>query len=115
MSQLFIRVYLDEDVDVLIAELLKARGFEAFTTRESGQSGNSDTEQMEYAVAHRLTIFSHNRVHFEAMDRLFRENGRKHLGMIIAARRSPYSIARRLLAILNRVTAEEIEGLILYM
>lgn len=29
-GQLFIDLYLDEDVDVLVAELLRARGFIAF-------------------------------------------------------------------------------------
>jgi hypothetical protein len=28
MSSLFIRLYLDEDVNVLVADLLKARGFD---------------------------------------------------------------------------------------
>jgi hypothetical protein len=33
MSNLFIRLYLDEDVNVLVADLLKARGFDALTVR----------------------------------------------------------------------------------
>lgn len=36
MSDVFIRLYLDEDVNVLIADLLKARGFDALTTRDAG-------------------------------------------------------------------------------
>ena len=35
MSQLFVRLYLDEDVDVLVAELIRARGFQALTTQEA--------------------------------------------------------------------------------
>ena len=35
MSQIFIRIYLDEDVDVLVASLLRSRGFEAMTAQES--------------------------------------------------------------------------------
>jgi hypothetical protein len=37
MSRLFIELYLDEDVDVLIAQLLRARGFVVVTTQEAGQ------------------------------------------------------------------------------
>lgn len=33
MSQLFIALYLDEDVDVLVARLIRARGFSATTAR----------------------------------------------------------------------------------
>ena len=34
--RLFIEVYTDEDVDVLIADLLRARGFSVLTTRDAG-------------------------------------------------------------------------------
>jgi hypothetical protein len=36
VNQLFIELYLDEDVDVLVADLVRARGFRATTAQESG-------------------------------------------------------------------------------
>jgi len=33
MKPFFIELYLDEDVDVLLAELLRARGFKVTTTQ----------------------------------------------------------------------------------
>jgi hypothetical protein len=42
MSSVFIRLYLDEDVNVLVADLLNARGFDALSAR--------DAEQLAYAV-----------------------------------------------------------------
>ena len=36
MIRLFIELYLDEDVDVLIAQLMRARGFVVVTTQEVG-------------------------------------------------------------------------------
>lgn len=50
MSSLFIRLYLDEDVNVLVADLLKARGFDALTARDAGQLQASDEDQLAYAV-----------------------------------------------------------------
>jgi len=44
MSRLFIELYLDEDVDVLIADLIRARGFKSSTTQEAGQKGKQDDE-----------------------------------------------------------------------
>jgi len=43
VSDLFIKLYLDEDVDVLIADLMRARGFVATTMQEAGQVHASDT------------------------------------------------------------------------
>ena len=51
MSDIFIHIYLDEDVDVLIANLLRSRGFNATTTTQSGQRGKSDLEQLEFSTS----------------------------------------------------------------
>ena len=67
MSRLFIELYLDEDVDVLIAQLLRARGFVVVTTQEVGQLHSSDAEQLAYAVRQHKTLLTHNHVNFEAL------------------------------------------------
>jgi hypothetical protein len=46
MSRLCIELYLDEDVDVLIAQLIRARGFAVVTTQEAGQLRNNDAAQL---------------------------------------------------------------------
>lgn len=67
MSRLFIELYLDEDVDVLIAQLMRARGFVVVTTQEVGQLGNNDAEQLAYAFRQHKTLLTYNRVDFEAL------------------------------------------------
>jgi len=39
-------VYLDEDVSVIVAAILKARGFDVVTARDAGQLGRSDFQQL---------------------------------------------------------------------
>ena len=46
---LFIRLYLDEDVDVFV-QMLRGRGFEATTTLASGRQGASDEAQLVFAA-----------------------------------------------------------------
>ncbi len=60
MSSLFIHLYLDEDVNVLIAELLKARDFDAITARDAVQLKATDAEQFAYAVSQARTLVTHN-------------------------------------------------------
>jgi hypothetical protein len=67
MNRLCIELYLDEDVDVLIAQLMRARGFVVVTTQEAGQLRNNDAEQLAYAVSQHKTLLTHNRVGFEAL------------------------------------------------
>ena len=115
MSDLFIKLYLDEDVDALIADLVRARGFVATTTQEAGQLHASDTAQLAFAVSQGRTIFTHNRLDFEALAQTYFAAGQSHCGIAIAVRRSPYDIARRLLVLLNHVTADEIHNQIRYI
>jgi hypothetical protein len=115
VSRLFIELYLDEDVDVLLAELLRARGFQVITTVEAGQLGQSDSSQLQHAVTHRRTLLTHNRVDFEKITQEYFQAGRDHQGVIIAVRRSPQELAKRLLIILNHVTADEMENQLRYI
>ena len=112
---LFIELYLDEDVDVLVAELLKARGFAVVTTREAGQLGQPDVSQLAYAVTNSKTLLTHNRADFEALARSYFERGHEHAGIILAVRHSPHEIVRRLLLILNAVTADEMRNIVRYI
>ncbi|HEV7682322.1 MAG TPA: DUF5615 family PIN-like protein [Pyrinomonadaceae bacterium] len=115
MNHLFIEFYLDEDVSALVADLIRARGFAVKTTHEVGQKGRSDEEQLNYAVSRRTTLVTHNRPDFELLARQYFSSGLKHYGIIIAVRRPAHEIARRLLAILDQVTADEIEDQIRYV
>ena len=115
MNQLFIELYLDEDVDVTIATLLRARGFHAITTQEAGQTGSDDARQLAYAVSRQLTLLTHNRIDFERLAETYFNSGKHHYGIIIAVRRPPYEILHRLLIILNTVTADEMKDQLRYI
>lgn len=115
MSRLFLELYADEDVDVLVATLLRSRGFSVATTREAGQNGRSDAEQLAYAVDQQRTLLTHNRVDFEELARQYWDQGHKHYGIIIAVRRPAHAIAQRLLVLLDHVTADEMEDTIRYI
>ncbi len=115
MDRIFIELYLDEDVDVLAARKLEAHGFSVLTTRDAGQLGNTDIEQLEYAVANRKTLVTHNRADFEILARDFFNSNRQHYGLILASRHSAHEVANRLLIILNKVTADEMKNQIRYI
>lgn len=115
MSELFIRLYLDEDVDVLLANLVQARGFDAATTHQSGQRGKSDSEQLAFAVTQNRTMLTHNRADFEHIAQEYFEGQQSYPGIIIAVRRPVYDLAQRVLIILNAVTADEMQDNIRYI
>jgi len=115
VSRLFISPFLDEDVSVVVAKLLRTRGYSALTTQEAGQVGRSDAEQLAFATERQMAILTHNRDDFAALAGQYHSVARIHCGIIIAVRRPPYEIARRLLALMDRVTAEETDNQVLYI
>jgi hypothetical protein len=115
VSGLFIALYLDEDVDVLLADLVRARGLEAATTIAEGQGGNTDAEQLAFALTQQRTLLTHNRADFEHLAQEYFAAGRSHFGIIIANRHPVYDLARRLLVILNAVTADEMQNQVRYI
>lgn len=115
MNRLFVDLYFDEDVNVLVADLLRARGFRVTTTQAAGQIGTTDANQLAFAASQGRAIVTHNRVHFEALAQRYFEAEKTHSGIIIAVRRPPKELSRRILILLDSVTADEIENQILYI
>ncbi len=91
-----VKLYLDENVNVLLAALLRARNIEVATALESNMLGKSDEAQLEFATQHRSTIVTHNRVDFESLFRGYAEGGKQHSGIIILMRRNVDEMSKRL-------------------
>ena len=115
MSGIFVHVYLDEDVDVLVANLLRSRGFDATTAQQAKQLGKTDAEQLEYATGRGAAILTHNRTDFEDLAREYFNTGKLHAGIIVAVRKPYTEVVRRLLTILDSTTSDEMENQILYI
>ncbi len=115
MNDIFIKLYLDEDIDILIAELIRSQGFQAATTDELGRKGQSDLQQLEYAVSRQSVIVTHNRLDFEELMQRYFTESQTHYGIIIAVQRQPHDIAELLLKILNDFTADEMKNQIIYI
>lgn len=83
MSRLFIELYLDEDVSVFIAELLRVRGFTAQTTQEAGRKKTDDEAQLAYAVSQQRAVLTHNRDDFARLAQEYFAAGRERYGIVI--------------------------------
>jgi hypothetical protein len=108
-------LYLDEDVNVVLAEMLKAHGFRTITARDAGMLGTIDEDQLRFASMHRLALVTHNRADFLALHRRSLAENLEHWGIIIALQRAPARNASLLLGLLERLTAEDLKGQLLYV
>ena len=102
-------------LSVLLAALLRSRGFEAVTTQEAGNVGASDKRRLAHAAEKGLAMLTHNRSDFEQLASDYFKGGRHHAGIIIAVRRMPHDILQRLLKLQNQTAADEIADNVWYV
>lgn len=115
-NHLFIKLYLDEDVSVLVAELLRPHGFDILSTRDANNLGKADRSQLLFATEQQRTILTHNRSDFENLHRAWLAEQQPHAGIIVANRRASASdLTRRVMKLLNLFTIDEIRNQLLYI
>lgn len=107
-------LYCDEDVSLVLAAMLRARGFRVATARDRGRLGGSDEEQLSVAAGTESVLLTHNRVDFERLHREWLASGRRHWGIIAARRRLPADLAARLGRLLARLSAEDFANQLLF-
>jgi hypothetical protein len=90
-NRLFARLYLDEDVHVRVASIVRGHGYEVDTARGEGMLGAGDEDQLAFAADNGRVLVTHNRVDFEILARRYFDEGRSHSGIVCAVRRPPTS------------------------
>jgi len=117
VAALHIRLYLDEHVWRKLAAELRERGFDAVNVYDAGQAGLSDEEQWEYAAAQgrALLTFDKDGGRFIAMASEWFYAGRPHYGLIISAQLERGELLRRVLNLLNSVTADEMANTVRFL
>ncbi len=76
-----LKIYIDENVDVRVAEGLRKRGVNTFYAVERGNVGMPDEEHFKHAERLQAVIFTHDHHFIEIADALNRK-GKDHWGVI---------------------------------
>jgi predicted nuclease of predicted toxin-antitoxin system len=109
LEALYGRLYLDQDVPVQLASMLRAQGVDVVTTLEAGSLGQSDDQQLADAVSDGRVLVTHNRVDFEQRHVDYLAAARPHFGIIIAEQRRSLGVTRdRLVDLLNRFDRDQL-------
>lgn len=110
------RLYLDQDVRVQVAGMLRARSIDAVTTLDAGNLGAEDSDQLTFAASQGRAILTHNRLDFENLHRLWLQSERQHFGFLIAVQRYDLSVTvNRILDLLDRLDRDELHNGLFYV
>ncbi len=114
-ASLFIRLYLDEDVQKRVAPALRLRGFDATSAHELHRKGLSDEEQLSFSAVERRTIFTYNTSDFLQLHLEWLRLTKEHAGIIVSDQLPMGDVTRRLLNLINQVTADEMHNQIYWL
>jgi uncharacterized protein with PIN domain len=113
-----IRLYLDEDSsDTDLLKGLRLRGVDVVSTAEVGMLEQSDEEQLRWAAEHQRVVYTSNRCDFYRIHSDWMRDERTHYGIILGHQQR-YSIGEqtyRLVRLINRFTAEEMQNRIEFL
>jgi predicted nuclease of predicted toxin-antitoxin system len=106
-----VKLYLDEDLSPVIAQMLQERGVDVVSSRDVSLIGVSDREQLEYAAREQRALVTRNARDFRVLaDQRVREQ-HPHAGIIVCPPSFRGSEFARLANALETVARQRPEGL----
>jgi predicted nuclease of predicted toxin-antitoxin system len=107
---LSIRLYFDHNANPRFVRDLRGEGFDAVAAIELGHQRLKDEDHLRWAADHRRTLFTYDKGDFSIIADAWITRGEDHAGIILSKGPPLLSygeILRRLLRLLNEITAEE--------
>lgn len=106
-TRLFITLYLDTDMSRKLARALRNEGFDAISAWDVGNEDLKDNQQLEYAVSQQRAVVTFNEDDFTKFLNEYWHAGKEHYGIIVSEQLPVGVILKRLLRLLDSVTADE--------
>ncbi len=107
-----IKIYLDEDVHPLLAQVLRERGYDVISCIEEKLIGLSDEQQLLKAIERKRAIMTHNIRDFV---KLHRKHYPSHYGIILSDQVEFKILLRRILRFLSQTSLETTRGHIIWL
>jgi predicted nuclease of predicted toxin-antitoxin system len=107
---LFIRLYLDADVDVKLAANLRRAGHDCVSAREVGNAALDDESQMVFATNEGRVLLTHNIQDFVPIFQRWWHTGLSHPGIVVSQQIPLGELQQRVVRLLDAVTADEMEN-----
>ncbi len=105
-----IKLFLDEDVHLAVSLMLRKRGYDVVHVQELERRGESDYEQLRYAVKQKRCLFSFNVKDFVLLHNEYIKSNKKHFGIVVSKQIPIGETIRKLLRVLQLYSHESIKN-----
>lgn len=110
-----VKLLLDEDVHLKLAESLRQYGIDTIHVQELHRTGQSDLEQLRYAVEQKRCIFTFNVGDFVRLHKAFIEQEREHYGIIVSKQLPIGQCVHRLAQLLQNTSVEQFSQRLIFL
>jgi len=110
-----LKLYLDEDVDPLLARVLRDRNVDCLSTQEAGNRGCTDQDQLSFANAQGRAILTFNVKDFVKLASEYAASGRHHTGIIVSNNIAFRELLRRSLFLVKKHPSEDLTDKLLWL
>ena len=110
-----IRIYLYEDVSILLSEALGHRGIDVVTTRSVENQGISDVDQLEFAKEQDRVLLTHNIRDFVVIHKRYLQDNLHHSGIIVSDQLPIGTILKRTLKLCSSLDLEMMRDRLEYL
>ncbi len=104
------KLHLDEHLPPRLAIQLRMHGFDVSSTLEIGMKGDDDDAQLAFAAAEQKALVTFNHKDFAVRHERYLSAGREHWGIILSTEETISLLRRRLLKLLNTLSADELKN-----
>ncbi len=110
-----IRLYLDEDVDPFLAQILRSRGVDCLSTQDASNLGHTNPDQLTFAIDNERAILTFNVKDFVQLASTYTGSGQQHSGIIVSDHLPFRELLRRTLILLQHHVHDDLTDKILWL
>lgn len=110
-----VSLYLDEHIQISLAEALRLRGVDVLTTQEADNMGLNDYDQLNYAQWKGRVLLSYNKGDFARIHYEFMKDNKAHAGIVLSDQLPVGQILKRLMRLYFAVSKEEMKNRLEYL
>ena len=109
------KLHLNEHLSPRLANQLRKHGFDVTSSQESGLLSEPDDKQLAFAVAEERAIVTFNIKDFAELHEHYLAERKEHWGLIFSPREPIHVLFRRLMILLQTVSAENLKNQIRWL
>jgi hypothetical protein len=110
-----ISLYLDEHIQLGLAEALRARGVDILTTQEAGNIGLGDLAQLLFSTQRKRSLFSYNKRHFAKIHHQWMAMKKPHGGIILSDQLAIGVVLRRVMKLYSSLNPDDMRNRLEYL